>query len=135
MTKDQDRSGDPGADQPDQPQESGREGLDREALEHEALEHGGSHSGGASRMFGACAEGQLYRRRACHRWPARDDRGGWHRGTYRIRGVNVNPDEPMPGKVEYKQAKKFDEAFLRGQPRKATIATTLYRDKIDQLKS
>ncbi len=50
--------------------------------------------------------------------------------------VNVNPDEPpLPGKVEYKQAKKFAEAFLRGQPRKATIATTLFRDKIDQLKS
>src|SRR5215471_13439136 len=45
--------------------------------------------------------------------------------------VNVNPDEPpLPGKVEYQQAKKFAEAFLRGQPRKATIATTLFRDKI-----
>ena len=50
--------------------------------------------------------------------------------------VNVNPDEPpLPGKVEYKQAVKFAEAFLRGQPRKATIATTLFRDKIDQLKA
>ncbi len=50
--------------------------------------------------------------------------------------VNVNPDEPpLPGKIEYKQAKKFAEAFLRGQPRKATIATTLFRDKIEQLKS
>jgi pyruvate dehydrogenase (quinone) len=50
--------------------------------------------------------------------------------------VNVNPDEPpMPGKVEYEQAKKFAEAFLKGQPRKATIATTLFRDKIDQLKA
>ena len=50
--------------------------------------------------------------------------------------VNVNPDEPpLPGKVEYEQAKKFAEAFLRGQPRKATIATTLFRDKIDQLKA
>jgi pyruvate dehydrogenase (quinone) len=50
--------------------------------------------------------------------------------------VNVNPDEPpLPGKVEYKQAVKFAEAFLRGQPRKATIATTLFRDMIDQLKS
>ena len=49
--------------------------------------------------------------------------------------VNVNPDEPpLPGKVEYQQAKKFAEAFLRGQPRKSTIATTLFRDKIDQLK-
>src|SRR5690348_2884479 len=50
--------------------------------------------------------------------------------------VNVNPDEPpLPGKVEYKQAVKFAEAFLRGQPRKATIATTLFRDKIEQLKN
>jgi pyruvate dehydrogenase (quinone) len=49
--------------------------------------------------------------------------------------VNVNPDEPpLPGKVEYQQAKKFAEAFMRGQPRKATIATTLFRDKIEQLK-
>ena len=49
--------------------------------------------------------------------------------------VNVNPDEPpLPGKVEYQQAKKFAEAFLRGQPRKSTIATTLFRDKIEQLK-
>ncbi|HEY2443980.1 MAG TPA: thiamine pyrophosphate-dependent enzyme [Streptosporangiaceae bacterium] len=49
--------------------------------------------------------------------------------------VNVNPDEPpLPGKVEYEQAKKFTEAFLRGQPRKATIATTLLRDRINELK-
>jgi len=49
--------------------------------------------------------------------------------------VNVNPDEPpLPGKVEYQQAKKFAEAFVKGQPRKATIATTLLRDKIQQLK-
>jgi pyruvate dehydrogenase (quinone)/pyruvate oxidase len=50
--------------------------------------------------------------------------------------VNVNPDEPpLPGKVEYKQAVKFGDAFLRGQPRKATIATTLFKDKIEQLKA
>jgi len=50
--------------------------------------------------------------------------------------VNVNPDEPpLPGKVEYQQAKKFAEAFLRGQPRRATIATTLFKDKIEQLRS
>ncbi len=50
--------------------------------------------------------------------------------------VDVNPDEPpLPGKVEYKQAKKFAEAFLKGQPRRATIATTLLADKIEQLKS
>jgi pyruvate dehydrogenase (quinone) len=50
--------------------------------------------------------------------------------------VDVNPEEPpLPGKVEYEQAKKFTQAFLRGQPHKATIATTLFRDKIQQLRS
>jgi pyruvate dehydrogenase (quinone)/pyruvate oxidase len=50
--------------------------------------------------------------------------------------VNVNPDEPpLPGKVEYDQAKKFATAFLRGQPRRATIATTLFKDKIQQFRS
>jgi pyruvate dehydrogenase (quinone) len=49
--------------------------------------------------------------------------------------VNANPDEPpVPGKVEYQQAKKFAQAFLRGQPRKSTIANTLFRDRIEQLK-
>ena len=50
--------------------------------------------------------------------------------------VNVNPDEPpLPGKVEYEQAKKFALAFLRGQPHRATIATTLLKDRIQQLNS
>ncbi|MBV8692269.1 MAG: pyruvate oxidase [Actinobacteria bacterium] len=50
--------------------------------------------------------------------------------------VVVNPDEPpMPPKVTYKQAKGFAEAFLKGQPRRAAIASTLFRDKVDQLKS
>jgi pyruvate dehydrogenase (quinone)/pyruvate oxidase len=50
--------------------------------------------------------------------------------------VYVNPDEPpMPGKVEYEQAKGFVKAFLTGQPRKATIASTLWRDKITELRS
>jgi pyruvate dehydrogenase (quinone)/pyruvate oxidase len=58
-----------------------------------------------------------------------------HRGPALV-DVNVNPDEPpLPGKIEYQQARKFAEAFVKGQPRKATIATTLFRDKIDQLKS
>jgi pyruvate dehydrogenase (quinone) len=49
--------------------------------------------------------------------------------------VLVNPDEPpLPGKVTYEQAKGFAQAWLRGQPRKATIASTLFRDKLDQLK-
>ena len=50
--------------------------------------------------------------------------------------VTVNADEPpMPGKVQYEQAKKFAHAFLSGQPRKATIASTLFRDKITELRS
>jgi pyruvate dehydrogenase (quinone)/pyruvate oxidase len=48
---------------------------------------------------------------------------------------HVNPDEPpMPGKVTYHQALKFAQAFLRGQPHKATIASTLFRDKIAELR-
>jgi pyruvate dehydrogenase (quinone) len=50
--------------------------------------------------------------------------------------VTVNPDEPpMPGKVSYEQAKGFVKAFLAGQPRRATIASTLFRDKITEFKS
>jgi pyruvate dehydrogenase (quinone)/pyruvate oxidase len=50
--------------------------------------------------------------------------------------VTVNPDEPpMPGKVNYEQAKGFVKAFLAGQPRRATIASTLFRDKITEFKS
>jgi pyruvate dehydrogenase (quinone)/pyruvate oxidase len=50
--------------------------------------------------------------------------------------VVVNPDEPpMPARVTYDQAKGFAESFLRGQPRRATIASTLFRDKLDQLKA
>jgi pyruvate dehydrogenase (quinone) len=49
--------------------------------------------------------------------------------------VMVNPDEPpLPGKVTYDQAKGFAQAWLRGQPHKATMASTLFRDKIEQLK-
>ncbi|RBQ16389.1 pyruvate oxidase [Spongiactinospora rosea] len=48
--------------------------------------------------------------------------------------VDVNPDEPpLPGKVSYEQAKKFAQAFLKGQPRRASIATTLFKDRIQQM--
>jgi hypothetical protein len=48
----------------------------------------------------------------------------------------TNPDEPpMPGKVTYEQAKRFARAFVSGQPRKATIATTLFNDKILEMLS
>jgi pyruvate dehydrogenase (quinone)/pyruvate oxidase len=50
--------------------------------------------------------------------------------------VHVNAEEPpMPPKVTYDQAKGFAQAWLRGQPQKVTIASTLFRDKIDQLRS
>jgi pyruvate dehydrogenase (quinone) len=49
---------------------------------------------------------------------------------------DVNPNEPpMPGKVQYKQAKAFTEAFLRGQPHKMATLATVARDKINQLRS
>jgi len=41
----------------------------------------------------------------------------------------------MPGKVTHDQAIKFAEAFLRGQPHKAAIASTLFKDRIEQLKA
>jgi pyruvate dehydrogenase (quinone)/pyruvate oxidase len=50
--------------------------------------------------------------------------------------VAVDPNEPpMPGKVTYEQAKKFATAFLKGQPHQAAIATTLFKDRIQQLKA
>jgi pyruvate dehydrogenase (quinone) len=49
--------------------------------------------------------------------------------------VVVNADEPpMPPKVRYDEARRFAESFLKGTPRRAAIASTLFRDKIDQLK-
>lgn len=49
--------------------------------------------------------------------------------------VVVNPDEPpMPPKIHYDQAKGFAEAFVKGQPRRVSIASTVFRDKIEQLK-
>jgi pyruvate dehydrogenase (quinone) len=48
----------------------------------------------------------------------------------------TNPEEPpMPPRVSHEQAIGFAKAFLRGQPHRATIASTLFRDKIDELKS
>jgi pyruvate dehydrogenase (quinone) len=39
--------------------------------------------------------------------------------------IDVDPNEPPPpGKVAYDQAKKFAQAFLKGQPHRAAIATT-----------
>ncbi|MGP3958817.1 thiamine pyrophosphate-dependent enzyme [Nonomuraea sp. 3N208] len=48
--------------------------------------------------------------------------------------VDVNPNEPpLPAKVSYEQAKNFAQAFLRGQPHRAAIATTLFKDRIQRM--
>lgn len=48
--------------------------------------------------------------------------------------VVVDPNEPpMPPKVELKQAMHFAEALAKGQPNGGRIATTLFRDKINEL--
>ncbi len=49
--------------------------------------------------------------------------------------VLTNADEPpLPPKVTYEQAKGFAAAFLKGQPHRSTIATTLFRDKLSELR-
>jgi len=58
-----------------------------------------------------------------------------HRGPALV-DVAVDPNEPpMPGKVTYEQARSFAMAFLRGQPHRAAIATTLFKDRIQQLRA
>jgi pyruvate dehydrogenase (quinone) len=48
--------------------------------------------------------------------------------------VNVNPaGPPVPGEVRFDQAKQCALAFLPGQPHRATIATTLLTDRVQQL--
>jgi pyruvate dehydrogenase (quinone)/pyruvate oxidase len=48
--------------------------------------------------------------------------------------VAVDPNEPpMPGKVTYEQAVNFAKSFLHGQPHKAAVATTLFKDRIQQM--
>jgi pyruvate dehydrogenase (quinone)/pyruvate oxidase len=37
--------------------------------------------------------------------------------------------------VTYRQATGFAKAFLKGQPHRAAIASTLFRDKLTELKS
>jgi pyruvate dehydrogenase (quinone) len=49
--------------------------------------------------------------------------------------VTVNPHEPpVPGKIEFKQAKGFAEAFLRGEPDKLDTVKTIVQDQIDKLR-
>lgn len=81
--------------------------------------------------------------RACHGYGAKVTRAADLPGAVRaalahdgpaLVDVDVNPDEPpMPGKVTHEQATRFAEAFLRGQPRRVAIASTLFRDRIQQM--
>jgi pyruvate dehydrogenase (quinone)/pyruvate oxidase len=49
--------------------------------------------------------------------------------------VDVDPHEPpMPAKVDYQQAKSFATAWLRGQPHRTQIATSLFKDRLEQLR-
>ncbi len=46
--------------------------------------------------------------------------------------VDAN-EPPMPAKIKAKQAARFGEALLRGQPEGPRIAVTMFRDKVDEL--
>jgi hypothetical protein len=41
----------------------------------------------------------------------------------------------MPAEVRDEQAKGFAQSFLNGQQLRVSIAATLFRDKLDQLKA
>ncbi len=48
--------------------------------------------------------------------------------------VEVDPFEPpMPSRVTVKQAEHFAEALIKGEPNGGKIATTLFRDKLNEL--
>jgi pyruvate dehydrogenase (quinone)/pyruvate oxidase len=48
--------------------------------------------------------------------------------------VVVDPVEPpMPSKIEFKQATRFAQALAKGQPDRAQIAITLFRDKLSEI--
>jgi pyruvate dehydrogenase (quinone)/pyruvate oxidase len=82
--------------------------------------------------------------RGCGGYAAHVDRPGDLAGALRdafahpgpaLVDVAVDPNEPpMPGKVKYEQAKHFAQAFLKGQPHKVAIATTLFKDRVEQLR-
>jgi pyruvate dehydrogenase (quinone) len=66
--------------------------------------------------------------------PAAIDRTLSHPGPALL-DVDVNPAEPpLPGRVEYGQAQNLALAFVRGQPQRATIATTLLKDRVQPLR-
>lgn len=65
--------------------------------------------------------------------PAAIDEALAHDGPALV-DVDVDPNEPpMPGKVSYDQVKKFAQSFLKGQPHRAAIATTLFKDRIQRM--
>ena len=48
--------------------------------------------------------------------------------------VQVNPNEPpLPGKLEFSQAKGFLHAMVHGQPHRAATVATIARDKVSQI--
>jgi hypothetical protein len=56
--------------------------------------------------------------------------------TDRLADRGAGPNEPpMPGKVSYEQARRFAQAFPRDKPDTAAIATTLFKDRIQQLRA
>ncbi|HEX2850096.1 MAG TPA: thiamine pyrophosphate-dependent enzyme [Acidimicrobiales bacterium] len=99
-------------------------------------EYGVRHSGIANYAAFAEANGALGLRveKAADLEPA-VERALDHPGPALV-DVLTNPDEPpMPPKVSYQQAKGFTQAFLKGQPRRATMASTIFKDKISELKA
>jgi pyruvate dehydrogenase (quinone) len=56
-----------------------------------------------------------------------------YQGPALVDCVTNAEEPPLPPKVTYEQAKGFAQAFLRGQPHRATIASTLFRDKLAEL--
>jgi len=68
----------------------------------------------------------------------RDDRLGARAGGLTHIGAGLLPPpkrKPRQSRCLRVTAKKFAEAFLKGQPLPSTIATTVFKDKIDQLRS
>lgn len=54
----------------------------------------------------------------------------------RAGGRRGDPDEPpMPASITYEQAKGFASSFLHGQPRRASIVSTLFRDGLRQFRA
>ena len=76
---------------------------------------------------------------AARHWTIRGDRQFYLSGNLAtmapVLPYALGIQHAFPGRqvIAYDQAKKFAQAFLKGQPHKAAIATTLFKDKIEQL--